>query len=67
MLVIWVGDGCVVVPGTVIFLLHGDWKFGVQCLLDTTWRVLDTSGSSEIMVLLGVGNREMLIVYKWCT
>lgn len=34
---------------------------------DTTWWVLDSSSYSEIMVLLGVGNEEMVIVYKWCT
>lgn len=39
-------------------------EVGVKCLLDASWWVLDTSGCSEIMVWLGVGNGEMLILYK---
>lgn len=55
-------SGCAIVSMTIIFLLW--WKFDVKTL-DATWQVLDTSGYSEVMVLL-VRNGEMLIVYNWC-
>lgn len=58
MLAIWVHDGmCCSLPNDNLFLLCGGWKFEVRMPLGTI-------GDSEMMVLLGVGNMDMLIVYK---
>lgn len=55
------GRGWAVVSATIILLW---WTFGVKTFWMLFRRVLDTPGSSEVMVLLEVGKEESLVVYK---
>lgn len=49
------------VSATIVLLW---WTFGVKTFWMLFWLVIDTSGSSEMMVLLEVGNEESLVVHK---